>query len=285
MCLFMEGFFAYYYEGVKEMKHELNSLEKIKQESPLIYHITNNVVKNDVANVTLAIGASPIMSDYPKEAEEITQLASALVLNTGTIHPNSAEAMLLAGKTANKKGIPVVLDPVGVGATSYRKEIIIKMLEEIEVTAIKGNAGEIATLADTAWKTKGVDAGEGDADLVESAKQLANKHHCLVGLSGEIDIVTDGKTTYQMKNGHPMMAQITGSGCMLSGVVGSFLAVSKDNPLEVLLQAFISFAVAGEKAANHSSVRGTGSFRSAFIDELYLLRDEDIKKNRKVEEI
>lgn len=267
------------------MKHELKSLEKIKEKSPLIYHITNNVVKNDVANVTLALGASPIMSDYPKEAEEITQLASALVLNTGTIHSNSARAMLLAGKTANKKGIPVVLDPVGVGATSYRKEIINKILEEIEVTAIKGNAGEIATLAGTAWKTKGVDAGEGDADLVESAKRLANKHNCVVGLSGEIDIVTDGKKTYQVKNGHPLMAQITGSGCMLSGVVGSFLTISKDKTLELLLQAFISFAIAGEKAANYSRVRGTGSFRSTFIDELYLLTDEDIKNNRKVEEI
>lgn len=285
MYLFMEGFFASHLEGVNEMNYDLNGLDKIKEESPLIYHITNNVVKNDVANVTLAIGASPIMSDNPKEAEEIAQLADALVLNTGTIQPETACAMLLAGKEANRKGIPVVLDPVGVGATSYRQKMILEMLKEVEITAIKGNAGEIATLADIDWKTKGVDAGEGNADLVDIAKRVAKKYNCLVGLSGEVDIVTDGSKTFLVANGHPMMGQITGSGCMLSGMVGIFLSTLKDNPLEALLRAHISFAIAGEKAADHSIVRGTGSFRSALLDELYLLTDEEVKGNKKVEEV
>lgn len=267
------------------MNNELNLLEKLKQESPLIYHITNNVVKNDVANVTLAIGASPIMSDNPKEAAEIAQLANALVLNTGTIQPETAEAMLRAGKAANEKGIPVVLDPVGVGATTYRKETILELLEEIEVTAIKGNAGEIATLAEVDWKAKGVDAGEGDAELVDVAKSVANKFSCLVGLSGSVDMITDGNKTFLVKNGHSMMGQITGSGCMLSGLVGSFLSVAENQALEAFVQAHISFAVAGEKAANYSSVRGIGSFRSTLLDELYLLTDKDVLKNKKVEEV
>jgi len=263
----------------------INELEDIKKESPLIHHITNNVVKNDVANVTLALGASPIMSENPKEMEEIAKMASALVLNTGTIQPEIEKSMHLAGRTTNLEGRPVVLDPVGVGTTTYRKETIIALLDKIQVTAIKGNAGEIAALAGVDWKVKGVDAGKGDAEFVDIAKDVANKYDCLVGLSGSIDVLTDGQKTYLVRNGHDMMAQITGSGCMLSGAAGCFLSVSRDYSLEALLHAHLTFAIAGEKAANHSSVRGTGTFRSALIDELYNITEKVIIENSIVEEV
>lgn len=243
------------------------------------------MVKNDVANVTLALGASPIMSESPKEVEEIAALADGLVLNTGTIQPDVAEAMLLAGKAANKENTPVVLDPVGVGTTTYHKETILELLDEIDFTAIKGNAGEIATLAGDDWQTKGVDAGEGDAELIDSAKKVAKKYNCVVGLSGPVDITTDGETTYLVKNGHELMSRITGSGCMLSGAAGCFLSVSKEKPLQALLQAHLTFAIAGEKAAKHPHVRGTGTFRSTLIDELYLLTCEEVMKNIKMEEV
>ncbi len=262
-----------------------NNLERIKEVEPLIHHITNNVVKNDVANVTLALGASPIMSENPKEVEEIAAVADGLVLNTGTIQPDVAEAMLLAGRAANRETIPVVLDPVGVGTTTYRKETILTLLDEIDFTAIKGNAGEIATLAGADWQTKGVDAGEGDAELINSAKKLAKAYNCVVGMSGPVDIITDGKITYLVRNGHEMMSRITGSGCMLSGAAGCFLSVSKENPLQALLQAHLTFAIAGEKAAEAPHVRGTGTFRSALIDELYLLTQEEMKKNMIMEEV
>ncbi len=267
------------------MLKKAKGLETIREKNPLIHHITNNVVKNDVANVTLALGASPIMSENPKEVTEIAEAADALVLNTGTIQPDVAEAMHLAGQAANSAGKPVILDPVGVGTTTYRKETIQKFLKEIDVSAIKGNAGEIATLAGMTWKTKGVDAGEGDAQLVEAAKSVAKEYNCLVGLSGAIDVLTDGEKTYLVRNGHELMAQITGSGCMLSGVAGSFLAVAEEQPLDALLQAHLTLAIAGEKAAAHPSVRGTGTFRSTLIDELYSMTEEVILDYKIVEEI
>lgn len=260
-------------------------LETIREKNPLIHNITNKVVANDVANCTIAVGASPFMADAVEEMEEASSNADALVLNIGTLNKPIVESMLAAGKSANKNGVPVVLDPVGIGATSYRKSVVKQLLNEISFEVIRGNTGEIATLAEVEWKAKGVDSGSGDVSSKDIVKQVAINEKCIVAISGEEDVISDGDRVAVISNGHKYMSKITGSGCMLSGVIGGFVSVSRNNIFEAVQMAHSAFGIAGEKAANRQDVLGNGTFRSALIDELYNLTAEDITNRYKKKEL
>lgn len=259
-------------------------LIKIREDNPLVHNITNYVVANDVANVLLAVGASPMMANEKEEMSEIAQFSNALVLNIGTLNHSVLESMIIAGKAANKQGVPVILDPVGVGATSFRKRAVQKLFEEIDFTAVRGNAGEIAILADVDWEAKGVDAGKGSAPLLETVRKVAKAKDCIVAISGKEDMISDGIKIYICKNGHKRMSGITGTGCMLSGIVGAFAAVEKECMLDAVIAAHIVFGLAGEQAAKREDVQGPGTFRTALIDELEKISPEDVKKNAKLEE-
>ena len=213
------------------MNQNEDLLTKLRTEQPLIHCITNIVVANFQANGLLALGASPVMADAVEEAAEIAAVSSATVLNIGTLKRDTVEAIILAGKSAVKHRSPVILDPVGAGATSFRKESVRRILNEVDVTLIRSNAGELAAIAGIDWQAKGVDAGEGDADIEEIAKRVAEKHNCLVAVSGAIDIVTNGNELVKITGGHPLMTRVTGVGCLLSSVVGAFLAVAPENQL------------------------------------------------------
>jgi len=260
-------------------------LETIREENPLVHNITNKVVANDVANCTIAIGASPFMADAVEEMEEAASNADALVLNIGTLNNQIVESMLTAGKAANKNEIPVILDPVGVGATSYRKNVIERLLNEMSFDVIRGNIGEIATLADVQWNAKGVDAGSGEVSSIEIVKQVAENEKCVVAVSGEQDVISNGDKVVTISNGHKYMSKITGSGCMLSGIIGAFISVSRNNIFEAVQIAHNAFGIAGEKGADRRDVYGNGTFRSALIDSLYNLTPEDIRAYYKKKEV
>ena len=248
-----------------------NLLTKIRQEQPLIHCITNIVVANFQANGLLALGASPVMADAIEEAADIAAVSSATVLNIGTLKQDTVEAIILAGKSAAKHGIPVVLDPVGVGATAFRKQSVSRILKEVDVTLIRCNAGEIAAIAGVQWAAKGVDAGEGDADIETIAKQVAQQYNCLVAVSGTVDIVTDGHKSLHITGGHPLMTRVTGVGCLLSSVTGAFLAVANEKPLETVAIALSIYKQAGENAAKLAT--GPGDFAVQFLNTLYSMEN------------
>ncbi|QGM80648.1 hydroxyethylthiazole kinase [Otariodibacter oris] len=261
-------------------------LEKIRLQNPLIHNITNIVAANYCANGLLAIGASPIMSANVEEMEEVPALSQALVINIGTLIGKEAEAMLLAGKTANKIGIPVVLDPVGVGATSYRKQIISQLLAEVQFALIRGNAGELATIAGEDWQAKGVDAGDGNADMNSIAKKVANQYQSVVAISGEVDVVSDGVKTVNIHNGTPMFPKITASGCLLSSVCGAFLAVAeKQHYFDAVVEACTAYAVAGEILAEKLSPTDNGQFYVGLLDQLASLSVEKIEQYGRVNNV
>ncbi|MEG9533570.1 hydroxyethylthiazole kinase [Mannheimia indoligenes] len=259
-------------------------LQKIRQNRPLVHNITNIVAANFSANGLLALGASPIMATAIEEMEAVPQLSSAVVINIGTLIGKEVEAMVLAGKTANRLGIPVILDPVGVGATSFRLQTVEILLNEIQFTAIRGNAGELATLAGVKWQAKGVDAGEGSHSLVEIAQQVAKRYKTLVAISGETDVVSDGLRIALLKNGSPMFPQITASGCLLSAVCGAFLAVAeKKRYFNALVEACTAYAVAGKVAAKSLKPTQYGQFAVNLLDELGALIPETVEQYAEVE--
>ncbi|WP_203247815.1 hydroxyethylthiazole kinase [Sporosarcina beigongshangi] len=241
-------------------------IQKLRDNQPLIHCITNIVVANFQANGLLALGASPVMADAVEEAAEIASISSCTVLNIGTLKRETVKAMLLAGKSANQHGKPIVLDPVGAGATAFRKESVLGILDEVDVTLIRCNAGELAAIAGANWEAKGVDAGEGEADLTALAEEVAHRHHCIVAVTGVVDIVTDGNKTLHITGGHPLMAKITGSGCLLSAVAGAFLAVANGNQLGAVVTACTFYKQAGQQAAEKSE--GPGDFQVQFLNAL-----------------
>lgn len=241
-------------------------IQKLRVNQPLVHCITNIVVANFQANGLLALGASPVMADAVEEAAEIASISSCTVLNIGTLKRETVKAMLLAGKSANQHGKPVVLDPVGAGATTFRKESVLGILHEVDVTLIRCNAGELAAIAGVKWKAKGVDAGQGDADLAILAEEVARTHHCIVAVTGAVDIVTDGHKTLHITGGHPLMAKITGAGCLLSAVTGAFLAVANGNQLGAVVTACTFYKQAGQQAAEKSE--GPGDFQVQFLNAL-----------------
>ncbi|PID26108.1 hydroxyethylthiazole kinase [Sporosarcina sp. P7] len=247
-------------------------IQELRQKQPLVHCMTNFVVANFQANGLLAIGASPVMADAVEEAEDIAKIAACSILNIGTLKQQTVDAMILAGKSARAAGKPVVLDPVGAGATAFRKASVLKVLDEVDITLIRCNTGELAAIADVPWAAKGVDAGEGSADIVSIAKKTALKYNCLVAVSGEVDLVTDGHSTLSITGGHPMMTTITGTGCLLSSVTGAFLSVGMEHPLEAVADALSFYKRAGEQTAKVS--RGPGDFAVNFLNTLYTLDNE-----------
>ena len=255
--------------------------QRLKNAKPLVHHITNWVTIYDCANITRAFGALPVMAHAKEEAADMASIASALVLNIGTLTPELIDSMIIAGKSANNKGIPVVLDAVGVGATKLRDDKALELLNSIKVDIIKGNASEIAKLSGENVVTKGVESTKVEGSLIEIAKKLSNKQKSVVVITGKQDIVTDGRKIYLVNNGHAMMGSIVGTGCMAASIIGAFAGVEKDYA-KAAAYALASFGIAGELAAAKS--KGPGTFHENFYDEAYNLTAEKVEKSAKIEE-
>jgi hydroxyethylthiazole kinase len=246
-----------------------DSLRRLRATKPLVHQITNYVVMNETANATLALGALPVMAHAREEAAEMARLAGAVVLNIGTLSPAWVEAMIAAGQAANETGAPVVLDPVGAGATTYRTETAKRILDEVDVAVVRGNAGEVATLVGVAAEVRGVESIGASSEPAELAREAARQLGVVASVTGPVDHVSDGDRTVAVANGHPLLASITGTGCMSTAMTGCFLAVNRDRPLDAAAEALVAFGVAGEDAA--VGARGPGSFHVALYDALAAL--------------
>lgn len=276
-----------------KMKEQLitqigQALEEIRQKKPLIHHITNYVTVNDCANMVLAIGASPIMADDIGEVETISAMASALVLNIGTLNQRTLPSMLAAAKKANEKGITVVLDPVGAGASELRNQTVARLLEQTKIGILRGNMSEIRFISGLAASTRGVDASENDIagsdkDGMTIAKNLARKLNCVVAITGATDRISDGNRTLYIQNGHPMLAGVTGTGCMSTSLVGAFAGITKDLFLAAAA-GIMCMGIAGEMAFTAAGNKGNGSFHAALIDSISMLNDQKIAEMAKVHE-
>ncbi len=249
------------------------NLQKIRKNQPLIHNLTNFVVMNYTANVLLAIGASPVMAHAANEVEEMVAHAGALVLNIGTLTDSWVEAMVLAGRKATALGKPIVLDPVGSGATALRTAAALRILAETRVSVVRGNASEILSLVDGGSGGKGVDAIHGVDDVETAAGELARSLGVVVAVTGPVDLVTDGRQMIRVFGGHRLMPAVTGTGCSATAVIGAFLAVDPD-PLAAAATGLGFFAVAGEQAGLHSV--GPGSFMVNLLDALYCLSPEAV---------
>jgi hydroxyethylthiazole kinase len=245
------------------------TLAAIRERKPLVHQITNFVVMNETANATLALGALPVMAHAREEVEEMTGLAGALVINIGTLAPHWVDAMLLAGVSASQRGIPVVLDPVGAGATRYRTETARRILDEVDVTVLRGNAGEVATLVGVQAEVRGVESIDAGGDPAELAREAAGTLGVIASVTGPVDHVSDGERTLAVANGHALLASVSGTGCMSSAITGCFLAGKPAAPLEAAAEALAAFGVAGEDAA--AGARGPGSFHVNLYDALAAL--------------
>jgi hydroxyethylthiazole kinase len=244
-------------------------LATLRERKPLIHQITNYVVMNETANATLALGALPVMAHAIEEVEEMVALAGALVLNIGTLSPHWIDAMLLAGKAANTRSVPVVLDPVGAGATRYRTDAARRILDEVDVAVLRGNAGEIATLVGVKAEVRGVESVAAGGEPAELARAAGGTLGLVASVTGPVDHVSDGDRVLAVANGHPLLASITGTGCMSTAVTGCFLAVAPDRPLEAAAEALVAFGLAGEAAAREA--KGPGSFHAGLYDALAAL--------------
>jgi hydroxyethylthiazole kinase len=254
-------------------------LKKVREEKPLVHHITNWVTIYDCANIVRAFGALPVMAHAAEEVEEMVGIASSLVLNIGTLTPTLVKSMILAGKAANRKRIPVILDAVGAGATKLRTESSLRIIRDIRVDVIKGNSAEIGVLAGAEAEVKGVEAISLKGNPVQIAKTLAGRTNAVVAMTGRRDVITDGKTTYLCDNGDAMMGSIVGTGCMAASVIGAFCAVEK-NYAKAVAAALSCFGIAGELAAKKA--KGPGTFKELFYDEVYNLDEEKVGKRIKV---
>lgn len=258
---------------------------EVQEKSPLIHNITNVVVTNFTANGLYAIGASPVMAYAHEEVADMAKIAQAVMLNIGTLTATEVEAMFIAGRSANEHGVPVVLDPVGVGATSYRTETAKALLADLSIAVARGNAGEIANLVDEQVEMKGVDSSAKIADLATLAKKAAVTLNTVVVMTGETDIITDGETTYECKNGDPMLAKVTGTGCLLSSVVAAFCSQGKSNLVEACAAAVGFYGIAAEVAAELTASQGPGHFQIHFLDQLYKVGEGDIRRLAKVKRV
>lgn len=253
--------------------HAAAHLGRLHEARPLVHNITNYVAMDISANALLALGASPAMIHAPEEAGEFAGLASALVLNIGTLSPEWVEGMHAAADAAAAKGTPIVVDPVGAGATAYRTEVAQALLPK--ATVVRGNASEILALAgDAGGPTRGVDATDPVEAALQGARALARQHGAVVAVTGEIDLVTDGERTLRIRGGSPLMTQVTAMGCSATAVIGAFLGTGGDSPLDGTAHALLAFGHAGSEAAKVSA--GPGSFRVAFMDALAALQAESL---------
>lgn len=255
-------------------------LALIREKRPLVHSITNYVVMNETANATLCIGALPIMAHACEEVEEMVGIASALVLNIGTLEPAWIDAMELAGQKANERGIPVVLDPVGAGATALRTESSRRLLENVKISIVRGNAGEVATLAGIAAEVRGVESIGASATPDEIARQFAATYGCTVAITGPIDVVSDGKRNAAIGNGDVMLSRVVGTGCMSNVIVAAFAAVQPD-PFTAAIGGLVAFGAAGELAAQQSGNR-PGTFAMELLNGLYALDSATVNALAKV---
>ena len=240
----------------------------VRSQRPLVHNITNYVVMNNSANALLAIGASPVMAHWTQELEEMVSIAGALVLNIGTLDQNWLESMKVAGLAASRKGPPIVMDPVGAGATSARTAASLELIRLCHPSVIRGNASEIMALVNAEIKSKGVDSSAQSSDAVEAARKLAAETGAVVVISGATDYITDGSVVHTVEGGDEIMTAVTGMGCTSTALVGAFAAVVED-PLIAATAAMAVMSLAGERAAARS--RGNGSMQVNFLDELYLI--------------
>ena len=252
---------------------------RVREKRPLVHHITNNVTVNDCANITICAGGAPVMAEAPEEAAEMAAVAGALVLNIGTLNAGQIESMILAGRMANERNIPVILDPVGAGATRFRTESTKRLLDTLEITVLKGNAGEIGVIAGVEAKVRGVDSHGVTGNPVTIAQDLAGSLGIIVAVSGVTDIVTDGQKILLVDNGHPMMGSISGTGCMAASVTGTFAAESRD-PVTATAAALAAFGLSGEKAA--AEAQGPFTFKTALFDELANLTPQDLANGARI---
>lgn len=270
----------------KEWRILKEFLEKVRGLMPLVHNITNYVTVNDVANVLLACGGSPIMSDEPEDVEDITSICGGLNINIGTLHKTSIDGMVRAGKRANALSHPVLLDPVGAGASVFRTNTALKLMEELKLTVIRGNISEIKTLYLGSGTTKGVDADIADAvteeNLEESivfVKSFAKKEGCIIAVTGAIDLVTDGDRCYVIRNGRPEMGKITGTGCQLSGMMTAYLTANPEHLLDAAATAVCVMGLAGETAWKRMEEGdGNATYRNRIIDAIYNMTGEDLEK-------
>jgi hydroxyethylthiazole kinase len=257
-----------------------STLRAVRERKPLVHQITNYVVMNETANATLALGALPVMAHAREEVEEMVGLAGALVLNIGTLSPHWVEAMLAAGKRANARGTPVVLDPVGAGATAYRTETAKRILDEVDVTVLRGNAGEVATLVGVEAEVRGVESIGAGGNPAELAREAARSLGVVASVTGPVDHVSDGEAVLAVANGHELLAAVTGTGCMSSAITGCFLAGKPEEPLEAAAEALAAFGVAAEEAARDA--RGPGSFHVGLYDALAALDPATLGKQVRI---
>lgn len=259
-------------------------LDQVRNSNPLIHNITNEVVMNFTANGLLALGASPIMALSKEEVADISKVADALVLNMGTLNPEKIESMILAGHAANEHSVPVVLDPVGVGATGFRTEAAKEIVKKVRLSAVRGNAAEIANLIGEPWSIRGVDVGKGKGDMIALAIKAAEQLKCVVIITGEKDVITDGNNTFLITNGHPLLTRVTGTGCLLTAVIGAFVAVEQ-NILLAGAAALITYGVAASIAAEKTENNGPSSFQVEFINQLYKVTTEQVEQMALIDKV
>lgn len=267
--------------------------DNVRKQAPLVHNITNYVTINDVANILLACGASPIMADEPAEVEEITSICQGLNINMGKLNRQLIPGMLLAGKRANELGHAVLLDPVGAGASRLRMETAVFLMKEIHFTAVRGNISEIKTLMKGTGSSKGVDAAASDAvtgdtlkDLIVSIQKFSQKTGSIMAVTGNVDLVCDSETCYVIHNGRPEMGRITGTGCQLSGLMAAFLAANPENPLAASAAAVCAMGLAGEIGWEHM-VPGDGNatYRNRIIDAVYNMTGDMLEQGARYERI
>lgn len=270
------------------MKRQIDLLRKT---IPLIHNITNYVTVNDVANILLACGGSPIMSDEVEDVEDITSICNGLNINIGTLHKSSIEGMLRAGKKANDLHHPILLDPVGAGASKFRTETALRLMQELNLAVIRGNISEIKTLALGSGTTKGVDADVSDAvteenleQAIEFVKAFSKKTGTIIAVTGRIDLVTDGNRCYVIRNGRPEMGKITGTGCQLSGMMTAFITANPDEMLEAAAAAVCAMGLAGEIGWSRMQTGdGNATYRNRIIDAIYNMTGDILEKGANYE--
>ncbi len=256
-------------------------LTEIREKKPLIHNITNYVVMNFTANTLLSMGASPVMAHAPEEVEEMVSFAGALVINIGTLSEHWIKAMLIAGRKANAAGVPIIFDPVGSGATSLRTATSKRIIQDLNIAVIRGNASEVLSLASAGTVTKGVDSLHDVDQATETARQVAEELKTTVAVTGRVDLITNGRRVIRCQNGHPLMSSVTGTGCAATAAIAAFAAVTKDS-VEAASAGLAFFGLAGEKAA--AKTKSPGSFMIALIDALYEITPEELQAEAKLEE-
>lgn len=260
-------------------KKAAENLFNLREKKPLIHNITNFVVMNYTANALLACGASPVMAHTQEEVEEMVSFAGALVLNIGTLTPYWIDSMLKAGKKANELNTPIILDPVGSGATKLRTDSAKRLIDNLSISVVRGNASEVLSLAHEGSRTKGVDSIHSVDEAVDAAIILAKELNTTLAITGAVDLVTAGERIYRVSNGHELMGYTTGTGCTATAMIGAFLAVDGD-PVEATTTALSYFGLAGEKAA--SMAKSPGSFQIALLDALYTIDQKQMEEGAKI---